>query len=441
VTARRLASCIAAVAVLLSACQREELVSVDPDEAPGRATPTLELLLLPEDAHSWIDTVFTGFSSPSGATFIVAEDGSPDLTSRGLVRFRPPIQDSVFAIDTVSAALRFDSLRFILSVDTARTILASTGTTLQLLEVQDEWDNRTANWEFAVDSPGVSIPWTAGPGGAFGDVLSEVVLESDDDTFAIFDLTTFSDSLLRLWNDTTQVNTGLAVVVADSGHVVLGIPRLRYNIIPEAEPDTAVEVRCPSTTSIFYCFPLKSFIFDRSAIEPGQGVLRVAGVDGWRSFTEIVIPDSIPVDGFADPVPLRGSTINRAELFLTSLDAPPPPFAAEGDFNATVLELIDDFGVLGAKTPVGGQVREALLEVDPTELGADSVVTVDVTSLVQKWAAVPRDSTALPVRFVLRAQLEGTTFGYWEFGGASGDPTRVPYLRIIFTPRAVFAFP
>jgi hypothetical protein len=427
--------------LLLSACQREELVSVDPEEAPGLSTPTLEALLLPEDMHRWVDTVFSGFSAPSGATFILGEAGSTELTSRGLVRFRAPIQDSVFAFDTVSAALRFDSLRFELNVDTVRTILASTGTTLQLRAVLDEWDNRTADWELAVDSPGVSTPWSTGAGGAFGDVLSEVVLESDDDTIAIFDLTAFSDSLLRLWNDTTQANTGFAVVVADSGHVVLGIPRLLYNIIPEAAPDTAFEVRCPSTTSVYYCFPLKTFIFDRSAVPPSQGVLRLAGIDGWRSFSEIVIPDSIPVAGYAAPVPIRGSTINRAELYLTSLDPPVQPFAAEDDFDATAYELVDDFRVLGAKTPVGRLVREALLEIDPNSLGADSLLAINITTLVQQWASVPRDSVALPIRFVLKAEVEGTTFGYWDFGGVGGDPASVPYMRIVFTPRAVFAFP
>ena len=439
-TGRIPAFCCIATALLLSACQREELVSVDPEEAPGLSTPTLEALLLPQDMRSWSDTVFSGFSGPSGATFILVEDGSPELTSRGLVRFQAPIQDSVFGFDTISAAERFDSLRFVLSMDTARTVLASMGTTLQLRAILDEWDNRTANWDLAVDSVGVSTPWTGGPGGSLGTVLSEVFLEAKSDS-VIFDLTARSDSLLRLWDDTTQANTGFAVVVTDSGHVVMGIPRLQYNIIPKAAPDTAFEVRCPSTTSVAHCFPLKTFIFDRSAVPPSQGVLRLAGTDGWRSFSEIAIPDSIPIVGYPDPVPLRGSTINRAELYLTSLDPPPQPFAAEDAFGATAYALVDDFKVLGAKTPVGGQVFEAVLEIDPGSLGADSLVAINITSLIQQWASVPRDSVALPVRFVLKAQVEGTTFGYWDFGGVRGDPTKVPYMRIIFTPSAVFAFP
>ncbi|MGD8700707.1 MAG: hypothetical protein PVJ43_15530 [Gemmatimonadales bacterium] len=432
--------CLAAGVVLFAACQREELLSVDPEDAPGISTPTLEVLLLPEDLAGWTDTVFSGFSGPSGATFIIAEDGSPNLTGRGLARFQAPIQDSIFVIDTVSAAERFDSLRFVLSLDTARTVLASVGTTLQVRGVGDEWDNRSADWEFAVDSPGVATPWTAGPGGTLGAVLSEVFLEEKPDS-VIFDLTAFSDSLLRLWNDTSQANTGLAIVVADSGHLVAGIPRLHYNIIPEADPDTAIEVRCPSAISVFYCFPLKTYIFDQSAVPPAEGVLRIGGADGWRTFTELVIPDSIPVEGYADPVPLRGSTINRAELFLTSREAPPVPFAAEDTFGATAFELVDDFKLLGAKTPIGSEVREALFDVNPTDLAADSVVVINVTSLIQAWASVPRDSTALPVRFDLRARPEGTTFGYWEFGAAGGEPEKAPFLRLIFTPKAVFAFP
>jgi len=432
--------CLVAAAVLVAACQREELVSVDPEEAPGVSTPTLEVLLGREDLVGWVDTVFAGFSGPSGATFIIAEDGSPNLTSRGLARFLWPIQDSVFVVDTVSAALRFDSLRFVLSLDTARTVIASTGTTLQVRAVEDAWDNRSADWEFAVDSPGVATPWTAGPGGSLGPVLSEVFLEEEPDS-VIFHLTAISDSLLRLWDDTTEDNTGLALVVADSGHIVAGIPRLHYNIIPEADPDTAVEVRCPAVTSVFYCFPLKTYIFDQSAVPPAEGVLRIGGADGWRTFTEITLPDSIPVEGYEDPVPLRGSTINRAELFLASRDAPPVPFAAEDTFGGTAFRLVDDFRLLGAKTPVGSEVREALFDVNPTDLAADSLVVINLTSLIQNWAAIPRDSAALPVRFDLRARPEGTTFGYWEFGAAGGEPTLEPFLRIIFTPRAVFAFP
>ncbi len=431
---------LVAAAFSVVACQREELLSVDPGEAPGFASPTLEALLDPGSLESWIDTVHFGFGKPSRSTFMLGEDGSADLTSLGLFRFNAPIQDTVFSQDTMSAAAGFDSLRVVLSVDTARTFLSSLGTTLQLLSVEQQWDNSSTNWEFAVDSPGVAEPWSAGPGGSLGEVLSEVRLEEKPDSI-IFDLTAYSDSLLRRWNDTTQENTGLALVVADSGRVVVGIPRLHYNIIPELDPDTSVQLRCPSITGIIKCFPNKTYIFDRSAVPPPAGVLRIGGVDGWRAFTELVIPDSIPVEGYPEPVPLRGATINRADLFLHSLDAPGPPFGAEADFDGTAFEVKADFTVLGPKTPVGAELFDAFFTVDPSVLAADSLVIINITRLIQDWASVPLDSVAGPVRFVLRARPEGTTFGYWEFNAADGQPAGVPRLRVIFTPRAEFAFP
>lgn len=420
-------------------CGRDEILSVDPEQAPGRSTPTLESLLEPAGSISWIDTVFSGFGKASNSTFILVE-GSANVISRGLVRFLGPVQDTVFSADTVSEAQSFDSLRLVLGLDTTRTVLASGGTTLQLLAVEEDWDVGSADWVLAVDSPGVSIPWSAGPGGSLGFVMSELTLEEKPDSL-VFDLTQYSDSLLRAWNDTTQENKGLAVVVADSGHVIAGDPRLFYNVIPALTPDTAVLVRCPSTTSLLRCFVNKTYIFDEDALPPVSGVLRIGGVDGWRSFTEIVVPDSLPVDGFADPVPLRGGTVNKAELVLRSLAPPPPPFEAEAAFSASSFELADAFTVVGPKTPVGRELFRATFDIDPGVLDTDSLVVVDLTELLQRWVAVPLDSMAPPVRFSLRARPEGTTFGFWEFGAADAEPAFRPVLRIVFTPRAEFGFP
>jgi hypothetical protein len=430
---------IGLVAVTLAACEREELVSVDPKEAPGRSAATVETLLNAGLLAGWKDTVFFGFSNPAGASFMLAEAGSPRLSGRVLLRFNAPVQDSVFRRDTVSAALGFDSLRLILALDTARSRLSSAGTTVQVYSVEDEWDHRSATWELAVDSPGVSVAWTAGPGGSLGRLLSEVVLTEKPDT-VVFDLAAFSDSLLRLWNDTTRVNTGLAVIVADSGRLVLGLPRVQYNIIPQVQPDTALEVRCPSLSSLVFCFPNRTYIFDRSAVPPAVGLLRVGGVEGWRAFSELILPDSVPVEGSSERALLRDAIINKAELLLRSLGPPAAPFGSEARFDATAFELVGDFTLLGAKTPVGNEVIGARFSVEPDSLAAGATVSVDLTGLVQRWALAPADS-APAIRFAIRARPEGTTFGYWEFGAADGDPAFAPTLRIVFTPATEFPFP
>lgn len=422
-----------------SACEREELLSVDSKDAPGESAATVETVLDRGRLTAWSDTAFAGFSGPANASFILVEAGSSALSSRGLIRFDPPVQDSVFVADTISGTLRFDSLRLILGLDSARSQLASAGTTLQVFSLEDEWDPASATWEFAVDSPGVTVAWTSGPGGSLGRLLSELTLTEKPDS-VVFDLAAVSDSLLRLWNDTTRTNKGLAVVVGDSGRVVLGLPRLQYNVVPEAQPDTAVEVRCPSLTSFAFCLPNRTYIFDRSAVPAPLGVLRIGGVEGWRAFTDLALPDSVPVEGSAEMTRLRGATINKAELVLRSLSPPGQPFGAEARFDATAFELVDDFTVFGSKTPVGNEVTGAVFSVDPDSLAAGTAVAIDLTGLVQRWALAAADS-APPIRFAIRARPEGTTFGYWEFGATDGDPAFAPALRIIFTPATEFAFP
>ncbi len=430
----------AALAGSFLACERDELLDVDPEEAPGFAVPTFETLLSPEDVDQWIDSVFGGFSSAWTSTFMLAEDGSPDLTSRALLLFNAPIQDSVFFIDTVSAALSFDSLRLIVGLDTARSRLSSAGTTLQLRSLDQEWDPPSADWDFAIDSPGVAVPWTSGPGGSLGEVLSEVVLTEEPDSI-VFDLTAYSDSLLLSWNDTTQVNTGLAMVVADSGRLVLGLPRLQYNVIPEVNPDTAVQVQCPSLTSVVRCIPAATYIFDSSGQPPPAGVLRIGGVSGWRSFTRLFLPDSVLVEGSTQEFLLRGATINKAEFIITSLAAPAQSFGAEAGYDASAFELADDYTVLGAKTPVGGLIVGSLFNIQPDSLEAGSSSSIDLTAQIQRWADIPFDSIVPPITFVIRPFPEGTTFGFWDFGAEDGDPAFVPVLRIIFTPKLELPFP
>lgn len=419
------------VALGLMACERDELLSVVPEEAPGQSAPTLESLLGPGDVPRWIDTVFSGFIGPSQAGFLQVEEGTGQLISRGLIRYEN-IQDSVFVADTVSGVLRFDSARVVFTLDTTRSVLASTGTTVQLRSVAQSWDAGSATWEFAVDSPGVREPWTGGPGGTLGGVLTELTVTELTDSL-VFELGAISDSILSAWSDTTQLNDGVAVVVGDSGRVVLQTPRLLYEAVPELQPDTAFSLRVFANTG--------TFILDLSSQTPAVGVLRLGGLEGWRSFVELVLPDSVPLRDAAGRARLRGATINKAELVLVSLPPPPGPFAAEDSFPGTAFELADDFQVYGAKTPVGDRIVGSLFTLDPAELEAGTLFALDLTQRVQAWANVPVDSTPLPLRFTVRARPEGTTFGFWEFGAADGEVAFQPLLRLVFTPPVEFATP
>ncbi|NIR46147.1 MAG: hypothetical protein GWN99_17100 [Gemmatimonadetes bacterium] len=421
------------------ACEREGTVIVEPGEAPGRAAATHSVALTPA-MTAWIDSTFSGFTGPANATFLLLQEDTKTLTSRGLIRFEF-IQDSVFVFDSLSGPLRFDSARIVLNIDTARTMLGSVppppgswqrATTLQVVEVTQDWDRGSVDWENAVDSVGFQVPWNGGPGGAFGRVLGDTTLTEAADSLVIW-LDVDTDSLLRDWLDTMTVNRGIGLVVTDTGSVTLQLPRIEYNIVPESEPDTAIRLSVLATDG--------TFIFDAPAVGSAAGVLRVGGVEGWRSFLSITVPDSLPVEGTGELESVRGATINRADLFLISRPPPDPPFAADQNFFATAYTLVDDFTVLGAKTPVGRLLAGSDAELQVDSLMAGDTIAMNITRRVQTWADLPDDSVAPPLRLSIRGLFEATTFGFWEFGAADGDPAYAPVLRIVFTPPTEFTLP
>ncbi len=430
---------LAIAALVLVACEPDEIVDVDPEAAPGTSSPTLETLLDTSVLTGWADTAFGGFTRAGVTGYIQVVSGAPLGTTRGLVQY-DDIEVDIRIPDVISAVQAYDSARVVVGVDSTQTFFPAAGEMiLQLVEVQQEWDV-SATWEFAVDTLGVAVPWSGGPGGSLGptilaeDTLALIVTDTTTEVpdSLVFWLGAASDSLLKLWADSLEVNTGLAVVVADSGHARLTGARLSYNMIPVENPDTAVAATSASTA--------ETFIFDPTGTENIEGILRVGGVEGWRSYTQFVVPDSVPVLGSAGLYPLRGSTINRAELLLVSLDQQFPPFQAEEPFQTLTYTLADDFLVFGPKTPVGNQVRAGDVVVFPDSIAIGDTVRVELTWLLADWSQVSQDSVPL-LRFVIRPARAAATFGFWDFGAIDGDPSFTPSLRIVFTPPAGFGLP
>jgi hypothetical protein len=424
-------SAIAALA--LSACERDEIVNLDPESAPGPSSPTLETLLDASVLSDWADTTFGGFTRPGITNYIQVLAGQALGTTRGLIQFND-IDSGLTEVEL------YDSVRVVMGVDSARTFLPAVGMTiLQLVEVQQEWDV-SATWEFAVDSPGVAVPWTGGPGGSLGptilaeDTLALIVTDTTTEMpdSLVFWLGEASDSLLRLWADSVEVNTGLAVVVADSGRVRLVGPRLEYETIPVDDPEVSVERSSLPTA--------ETFIFDPTGTENTDGILRVGGIGGWRSYTQFGIPDSVPVLGATDLYPLRGSTINKAELVLVSVDQRPSPFKAEAPFQTLTYALADNFLVFGPRTPAGDLVGGGDAIVFPDSIMAGDTMRVELTALLQDWSEASADSIPL-LRFLIRPASAVATFGFWEFGAIDGGPAFAPSFRVVFTPPAEFRLP
>lgn len=412
--------------MILAGCRTDEIVSVDSGDAPGNSAATLEVVLDRTDVSAWLDTVFSGFTAPVDGGFLRVEAGTSELESHGLIRFRD-FPDSVLFLDTISVIQRFDSARLIFIVDHTRSSLASGGTTVQLRRLDEDWDPRSTTWQIAVDTPGVRRAWSV-PGGALGGLLGAALVTADSDSIA-FDLDARADSFIEAWRDTTRANPGLALVIADSGRVALGPPTLRFGVVPKLQPDTSIEFARTVTEM--------TFVFDPPPPALPANVLRVGGIDGWRAYFKIVLPDSVTVGGRR--VSLRGSTINRADLILSSLAAPAAPFGAERSFTIGAVGLEGDPGVLGPKTPVGDRVTGSDVSIAPDSIDPGDQVRVPLTSFVQAWAS--QDSTRFPLRFLLRGRPEASIFGFWEFGASSDVGTRVPRLQIVFTPPTRFGVP
>jgi hypothetical protein len=417
----------------LGACDRDEIVNPDPDVAPGPTSSTLETLLDMSVLSEWTDTAFGGFARASFTGYVQVVGGATVGTSRGLIRFAE--------VDTGNSEVQtFDSARVVMSVDSAYTALPAAGTTiLRLVELQQEWDV-SATWELAVDTLGVATPWSGGPGGSLGptivseDTLALIVTDTTTELpdSIVFWLGTAADSLLRLWADSLAVNTGLAVVVADSGQVRLRGARVHFNTISVSDPDTAV-ARSASSTA-------QTFIFDPTGTEDIEGTLRIGGVEAWRSYIQFVVPDSALALGSSELYPLRGSTINTAQLLLISVEQQLPPFRAEEPFQTSSYELVDDFLVFGPRTPVGRVVSGSGVVISPDSIVPGDTLRFDLTRLLGNWAAASPDSVP-SLRFQIRPSSAASTFGFWEFGGVDGDPAFAPVLRIVFTPPVGFGLP
>lgn len=424
-------------ALALAACADRELAVTDPSNAPGQGAATVEVFLPASELDGWLDTTFAGFARPADAGFAIVLD-RPEMESRALLRFLR-IAHTLTIEGEAHPPREFQDARLIVRLDSVRSSVPAAGT-LRLYEVEQAFDLRTADWTFAVDTPGGRVPWSE-PGSALGDVLASVDFDANADTDTAFvgadtlvgalvlELGANSDLLLKAMSDTLTTHPGLVLALEAMGDVRLEflLPSLRYTVQFDVEPDSALSF----TASAF----AQTFIFDPPVPDPGPN-LALAGYPAARAYFQVEPPDSVTVDG--ERVALRGSLISRAELRLTSRPLP-APFTSSRAFNVLTFRVAADVREFGPKTPIGPLVPEGGGRVRADSLVDGDRFSVGLTSLWQEFARVPEDSVPPPIRFVIRADPEPVDIGNWTFAG-TGEPGE-PVLRIILTPRTRFELP
>ncbi len=159
-----------------------------------------------------------------------------------------------------------------------------------------------------------------------------------------------------------------------------------------------------------------SFVFAPTPA-PLDSTLAVGGVPSARSLLRVAFPKFIR----------DSSQIIRATLFLV------PAVAARGaPADSFVIEARTVFADFGGKSPIDTRLGDTTV----IHVGATDTVKIEVTNLLQLWAA---DSTH-PTIFVLRPQAEAQFFGEIRFYPSVAAAFR-PTLQITFVRRFPFGVP
>jgi len=398
-------------------CTEQAVTPAAPDQAPGPAPQTVEIELGPQSFVSWQDTTFTGFAVPnSAASLIVADDGK--LRGRTLVRF-PTLPDSIGSDTARAAVARFDSARVRLVIDTLRSTFGPLPVRLTAYSLRSGFVGSEATWT----ESSAGTPWRT-PGGDLGVILGTVDVGAPTDTVLLPLSLVSSDSLLADWL-TTAGGKGLALTATGSGsRLQLSNVSLTFVVQPEGQDTIIRNARSPNP---------RTFIFDPPP-PPVGAPLRVGGLPAARTYLSVVPPESF------QGTQLRGSTINRAELFLRPLPPPAEPFVQSQLRSAAAVRLLADPFQFGRKTPIGGSLAVLPTRLDPDSLAAGIPVGFDLTGLFVQWAAADPDSLST-LRFGVRPLPEGGELGFWSFGSAEQAPDVRPFIRLLVTPPTAFQLP
>lgn len=413
---RWLAVALCLSAALTAGCTEDSLTGVNPKTSPGASPQTVLIRLRASEMGTWRDTSYVGYAVPSASNVLILSDRT-SLRSRLLARFGT-LPDST-TLDTVTYPVEsFSSVRFRLVVDTASSSLPSAAR-VQVLGLAHPFDAAEATWQSAA----AGQPWDSA-GGDFADSLGSVDVTALADTlFAPVDVD--GDSLLKAWRSSGG-EPGIGIVVSGSG-VELRIRQLAV----EAEGKLG---NTDTTVAIFRSPSVSTFIYDPPA-PPAGSALRLAGLPSYRAYFVFAPPDS------AEGVPLRGGTIDRAELIFHPLAAPADPFGLEGPLTTDVFSLLANPFDAGPRTPIGSPVADSAATLDPDSLAAGDEVRFNITPSVRAWASAPGDSLPELWMTLRPYPLDGQSFGFWDFGSLESPADLQPELELVVTPPADFRLP
>ncbi len=381
--------------------------------------------------------VFGGYGRASelGSGFIAHEFGAPDapgaegdggLEAATLLRFGsyPRVASLPDTAGTTrpDSSLTFLSGRIVARFDTVGSV-APGPVRIRAHEVREPWDDASATWDFAVDTPGARVPWSR-PGGGFADEIGSAVWDpTSGDTVALL----VDSAHVASWADTTRTAPGIRLSTDAAGaRLQLRSALLWIETLPSIDPDTLIEVRPPTETT--------TFVYAPTPPAP-DGWLRVGGAPAWRTVLDLNLPRTLSdhaelCRALPCPVALAEERVSYAALRLAAR-APRPAFAPS-DTLSMDLRMVTLPDIL-PKSPLGpSTIGFAGISLPPEWFAAPGgrVVEVPVTGLVRDLLrGETADGEAVTQTVALLSTIEPLSIEYATFEGTASE--RAPELRLI----------
>lgn len=373
-------------------------------------------------------------------TFVPVVSRGDSVDIRQIFRF-DTLPRTLSSSDTTTITAVTNS-KLLLVLDTSRTTIPATGTTVSLYDIDDQTvsDDTTATIlgaRFTADRLLASRTFTRTE--AFADTIAEFGSAVTVRAFAV----TIPDSvMLRYITGPHRLRIGVRITSPASAAIRFVAPSVNSNgLVPrltyDPSPDTAIKAWAVSTqyngsVTEPSRFRSQSLVLrDRTTLQ-NDGSLEVGGLVGVRSLLKVKVPRS-----FLDTI-----TIVRASLDLTQRPLRTVPGAGDGVRVRARVTI--------AGPALGTDPRRQVEFLDPTIEGVllpslnivprdSGVRSFDVGAALRLW--ITQDST-LSTGFVLYS--EGEVFQEQRpafFSSRAADRTLRPKLRISYVTRREGAIP
>ncbi|MEJ2216407.1 MAG: hypothetical protein P8099_07305 [Gemmatimonadota bacterium] len=413
--------------MVLSSCGKEIPTGVGGALVQGDLR-TFEVVLNAAD-FLVMDTTFDDFEPPGGVPFLlVSNQFEGSFSSHALLKYVMPT--SFTYTDTTDNSFtdtlpQFTGGTVTLYVDTMAE-QPSSATHLWLYRLTEPFDTGSVSWTTRIDTGTVQEPWTQ-PGGTTGALIDTTSVSSGVDS-VMFHVDSATAVLMA---DTANPFPGMLVETASGARVRFSSSKMTVDARPTAKPDTII----PLSTG-----QQAVFIYDTTPPPPGDSLLRVGGIPGWRTILRFKNLENAQVDlgpdcGLASCVQsMKDVLVNYAALEFTPHFA--GGFRPEKPFLVDVLSVLESPGIPLVRAPLSSSPMGVTggtgvtLAIGPyTTAAQDSTVQIPVTlflrTLTSSSIAAADRHTALAVVPI----NPSSAFGYAEF--MSVKTAEAPRLRLV----------